>query len=780
MNSVRRQMVVLLTIGTVLIFSILGFFSNDKLNKLSDLTKEQYKEIASARADEVGKELNGFVDQIRIVSQSPIIKSMDFSLIKAYLPYLVLKEKYISMTVATPDGKGWATYGGEIDISKQEQYREIILNQKEYHISQPFISPYINDTTPITIVSHVVKNNGEIVGLANIVVEVEFLNKIVRQMELEGSGYGWIVNHDGLVVAHPDSNVAINKRVSDFITNDDAMIEEIISSTSGAVEYIDDRGEKMVAFFKKIEGAPDWTFIVSIPTKEIFAEVWETRNAIINAIVISLILIIVYSIFYANSITKPILELKDVFEKAAGGDLNVKANEEVPNEIGIAAKSFNQMLEKIKELTYKDNVTGLNNYNGFYLELPHRIKILKKVYAVIAIVIISIDDFKRINSIGGYEVGDEVLRDLAKRLNHFIGEGEAAARFLGDEFILLMGEESEDLLEKRILKIWQQCSSEIKIREQEFIIKTSIGISSLKNHEDNIEDTINEATMAKLTVKKLGGNNYKFYNSEMDAWIKKEQKIENELYHAIDNNELYLVYQPIIQLNTQKIVGTEALLRWKNKKYGDISPLTLIKIAEQRGFFNEIGKWILTEACKQNQRWLEKGYGPLIVSVNVSPLQLEQASFVEMVQQILQETGLPPQYLELEITETSAMNGVEEVLFKLKKLKEMGVGIAIDDFGTGYSSLAYFTQFPIDTLKIDRTFINKMLDDNNAKTIVTTIISMAHAMKIKTTAEGVETLEQFHHLQEEGCELLQGYLISKPIEPADVQHLLNVRNTKEQ
>ncbi|WZL73037.1 EAL domain-containing protein [Clostridiaceae bacterium 35-E11] len=772
MKSIRTQMLVYLMAGAVFLFSALGCFVNLKLQELPDYIKEQYGEIVSAKADEVSKELNGFLEQIKIVSQSPVIKSMDLDSIKSYLPSLILQGKHRNMTIADAQGKGWSTLGVEMDISNQEQYQEIIVKQKDYLISQPFISPYADPNTPIIIISHAVKNNKKTVGLVNIVVEIEFLNKILGQMNLKKTGYGWIVDKEGHIIAHPDSNILLKTNMEEYMVNNHKVMEKILDKPSGMAEYIDEKGEKMLALFKRIEGAPDWIFIVSISAKEVYAEVEKIRNTILTAIIAGLGLVVIFAFVYSKSISRPILKLIEVFEKAANGQLQVKADEQVPNEIGIAAKSFNRMLAQIKHLTYKDTITGLYNYNGFSLELPYKLKAFEEKEGIAAIVIISIDDFKRINSISGYEVGNEVLYLLAKQLKKFINEEEGVARFFGDEFILLLWQENMHILKKRIHNLWKQYSGERKMKDHEFILKASIGVSIIDPYDYSIEEAIHQATIAKLTVKKAGGNNYRFYNLEIDKLMKEEQKIENDLYHAINNEELYLVYQPIVDVSTGKIMGTEALLRWHHKTYGNVSPLTLIQIAERNGLIIEIGKWVLKEACTQNKQWQDQGYAPIIVSVNVSALQFEQTDFVEMVQQVLQETGMHPSYLELEITETNAMTSVEEKLKKIKQLKEMGVCVAIDDFGTGYSSLAYFTRFPIDTLKIDRSFIQDMLNDENAKTIVATIIKMAQAIKIKTTAEGVETIEQLKHLQDRGCDKIQGYLISKPVESCLIEQML--------
>ncbi|MBU5313951.1 EAL domain-containing protein [Tissierella carlieri] len=767
MQSIRNQILIYLMVGAIILFGLLFVFSDLKLNELPKHIKAQYSEIVNARSDEVAKELKGFIEQITIISKSPIIRSMDLEKIKSYLPNLVLKNKYRNMTIAYPDGRAWSTILDEFDISHQEQYQKIFVEEEECIISQPFYSPYVHESDkPIIIISHsVTDEKNRVIGLVNIVINNEFLNEVVRGMNLKGEAYGWIINKDGVLVAHPDSQGSLKKNIKDYIIDDSNIIDQILEEESGIIEYIDENGENILVFFNKIRESPDWTFLISISEKSIYKEINGVRNTILAAIIIGLILVIAFCFFYSRSLSKPILELKKVFERAANGDLNIRANEKIYNELGLAAKSFNKMLEKIKDLTYRDMVTELYNYNGFFLELPYKMKKLADKKIVTFIVIISIDDFKRINSIHGFNFGDGVLCDFARQLKNFLRGEEIVARFLGDEFILFLYEDDMLTIEERIRKLWNLCSGEVKINDNQFVMRVSIGASVSTDDSIAIEEIIHQATIAKLIVKKMGGNHYRFYDFELEELIKEEQKIENDLYHAIEKNEFKLVYQPIRELATGRNVGTEALIRWTNPLYSKVSPLVLIQIAEQNGLIIEIGRWVLKEACRQNKQWQKEGYSPVIVSVNVSAIQFEQTNFVEMVKEILEETELEPKYLELEITERIAMDRVEEKLLKMKELKSMGVRISIDDFGTGYSSLAYFTRFPIDTLKIDRSFINDMLNDENAKTIVTTIINMAKSIKIKTIAEGVETWEQLEYLKKKSCDQIQGYLISKPVDP---------------
>lgn len=773
MKSIRKQMLVYLMLGVLVLFGMLLLISNIILKNLPTQIKEQYIEIVNARAGEVSKELQGFVDQITMVSNSSVVRTMDLEQIQGYLPSLILNEKHRNMTIAYPDGRGWSTIMQELNIKEQEQYQEIFVKGKEVIISQPFISPYTPETKePIVLVAHSIKDDsGKTIGLANIVMKVDFLNHIVSEINLKGSGYSWIVNKKGAVVAHSNPKTIVSKNIKDYVDDDEYIIDKISDMKSGILEYKDEKGEKMLAFFNKIKDSPDWTFIISVAEKEIYKEVNSFRSTMLISIIIGLILVIIFSVFYAKTLTDPILRLKDVFNEAANGDLNVKANEKISNELGLAARSFNIMIDKIKHLTYKDTVTGLYNYNGFLLEVSYRMKRLIDKDEAISVVIISVDDFKRINTIKGYGVGDEVLCYLAENIKKFISTDEIVARFLGDEFIIFLHGKEVDIVEERICKLRELCNGEIEIRDHQFILKTSIGASIMKDINISIEEIIHQATVAKLIVKKMGGNNYRFYNLELDQFIEKEQIMENDLYHAIENNELKLVYQPIIEVSTNKIGTTEALLRWTNPSYSTISPLVMIEIAEQSGLIFEIGEWVLRQACKQNKKWQDKGYPPIVVSVNVSAIQFEQTNFVEMVSEILHDVNMEPKYLELEITETNAMDNVEEKLIKMRQLKDMGVRISIDDFGTGYSALSYFTKFPIDTLKIDRSFITDMLNDENAKTIVNTIISMARSINIKITAEGVETLEQLEYLKQMGCHKIQGYYFSRPVDPLKIEEM---------
>ncbi|OIJ13601.1 hypothetical protein BKP37_09970 [Anaerobacillus alkalilacustris] len=772
-KSIRSQMLIYLLVGLLILFGFLIYVVDKELNRLPENMLVQFQEISKARADEVQKELEKFLFETKIISQSPIIQSMELEKIQNYLPHLVVEGQHRNMTIADLDGNAWTTKGDYIDISDQEQFQKVILEGRPNWISQPFISPYADRDVPIVIISHEVKRNAELVGLVNIVLSNKFLNYVVQSINLGETGYAWIVNKEGNIVAHHDQSIGYHRHISELIpptNNDNVILKQ--EEDSGWFKYRDFHGKEMFTFYKSIEGSPDWTLLLTINNEEVLGEISNARLKIILFFVLGIFSMSIFAFYYATSISKPILKLKQVFDKAETGNLNVVANENVNNEIGMAAKSFNKMLRQIKKLTYYDTLTNLYNLNGFLLDLPYKVKQLKDKGLVIAIAVISIDDFKRINSLSGYKGGNLVLKKLAYQLQGFIEIGEGIGRNFGDEFILLLREESLEKLEKRIERLWVQCRTEMKVKENEYHLKISIGVAIMDTYLTPVEDVVNQANIAKTQAKKQGGDRYQFYDLEINEKIKLEQKIENALYHAIKKKELYLVYQPIVEMKTNSIIGTEALIRWKHEQFESVSPLKLIEVAEQSGFIVDIGKWVLREALVQTKKWHDAGHSSMFVSVNLSTIQFDQPNFVEMVKNILEETSVQPQFLELEITETNAMTMVEEKLVKMRKLKEMGIRIAIDDFGTGYSSLAYFTRFPIHTLKIDRSFVNGIFHDENAKTIITTIINMAKTINIATTAEGVETPDQIKFLQEQGCDKVQGYLISRPVKSDQLEALL--------
>ncbi|MBD3634920.1 MAG: EAL domain-containing protein [Methylophaga sp.] len=384
---------------------------------------------------------------------------------------------------------------------------------------------------------------------------------------------------------------------------------------------------------------------------------------------------------------------------------------------------------------------------------------------------LDLDRFKTINDTLGHPAGDSLLQQAAKRLKTTLREEDTIGRVGGDEFLILVSELTtlEDVghVADKILKA---LSAPFLVADYELHVSASIGISLYPRDTDDADALIQYADTALYLAKEQGRNTFRFFSPELDSSVRTRLHLENDLRSAIDKNQLFLQYQPLMDLETGHCSGAEALLRWQHPEHGLISPDDFIPIAEETGLIIPIGEWVLGQACLQARLWQDAGMVDFRVSVNLSRRQLEQAGLPATLRQILHETGCPPQLLELEITESSTMSHPEQAIVRLNALHEMGIGLALDDYGTGYSSLAYLKRFPLDRMKIDRSFVEGIPDDSDDVAIVQTTIVMARQLRLKVVAEGVETSAQRAFLKALGCDEIQGYLFAKPMSAGDVRN----------
>jgi diguanylate cyclase (GGDEF)-like protein len=410
---------------------------------------------------------------------------------------------------------------------------------------------------------------------------------------------------------------------------------------------------------------------------------------------------------------------------------------------------------------------------SFSTSLEHAILQAKRRDSNLSVMFIDLDRFKNINDSLGHDFGDKLLQEVANRLRGALRESDIVARLGGDEFVVLV----EGWFEAADLsaigeKILQAVSRPILLDGQEYELTTSIGISTYPQHGTNGQDLLRHADVAMYRAKDLGKNNFQFYAELMDFNSVDHLRMESALRRALARDEFRLHYQPIINLATGYLVGMEALIRWQHPVDGLLPPNDFISIAEESGLIVPIGEWVLRTACAQNRFWLDKGYGPIRVSVNLSARQF-QPNLIGIVTRVLEETGLPAQLLELEITESMVMQNPDQAVRLLNELRDMGIALSIDDFGTGYSSLTYLKRFPIDSLKIDRSFISELPVDSDSAAIVRAIIQLAHSLEIHVVGEGVETQEQAGFLSEHSCDRVQGFHYSKPMPPNDFQQLIH-------
>ncbi|MFS0776756.1 EAL domain-containing protein [Neobacillus sp. 3P2-tot-E-2] len=416
----------------------------------------------------------------------------------------------------------------------------------------------------------------------------------------------------------------------------------------------------------------------------------------------------------------------------------------------------------IKHMAYHDQLTDLPNRYLLREKLNEAIIASSQNNCRFALIFLDLDRFKAINDTMGHEVGDKVLIEIAERLKACVNEKDIISRYGGDEFSILLPESGEQRAIEAAQQIITKLSLPLTFQHHELLVTPSIGITIFPTHGESLDTLIKNADLAMYHAKSLGRNNYQFFNEELNKKAQHDLDLELNLRKALEQNQFELFYQPQVNLETNQIYGAEALMRWIHPEKGIIPPDSFIPLAEETGLIIPMGEWAIRTACRQNQKWQEVGFSPITVSVNISAKQFFQSNLVEIVESALTETGFNPKYLELEITESITMD-VERSITTLLELQRLGVKVSIDDFGIGYSSLNYLKRLPIDKLKIDQSFIRECPHDMNSNTLVRTIIIMAHLLKMKVIAEGVETEEQVSFLLSQGCKEAQGYLFSKPL-----------------
>lgn len=418
---------------------------------------------------------------------------------------------------------------------------------------------------------------------------------------------------------------------------------------------------------------------------------------------------------------------------------------------------------KIEYMAYYDELTDIPNRNFFNKVLKEAIVQATEIDEQVAVFFLDLDYFKEINDTLGYSFGDELLQACAIRLKSFLQMDTFIARMGGDEFLILQRDTSKDEAMLLAEQLIAEFENPFKIGEYEIYTTVSIGISIFPGNGTTPSDLIKHADSAMYVIKEKHRNSYNLFDSTISDNFKAMLTMESELRRALAEGLFELHYQPQKSLCNNEVVGLEALIRWKHPEKGYISPAEFIPLAEKTGLIIDIGEWVLYEACRQNKEWQDSGLKPVAVSVNLSAKQFHQRNLVQKVKEVLDETGLDPCYLELEITESMAMSNEEEILQTLNDLRAIGVLVSIDDFGTGYSSLKYLSMFPITKLKIDKMFLNENQIQNQA--IIKSIIHMSHSLNMKVIAEGVETVEQLDFLMNERCDEMQGFYFSKPLPP---------------
>lgn len=448
-----------------------------------------------------------------------------------------------------------------------------------------------------------------------------------------------------------------------------------------------------------------------------------------------------------------------------------------PASVGTVVDVSDQKMaeQKIRELADFDVLTGLPNRRLLRDRVTQLLATAERQETPLAVMFLDLDHFKRVNDSLGHSVGDELLCAVAQRLGTAVRRVDTLARLGGDEFILaLPGIHATDAADvaRRLI---DTCNHPYQVAGHELIVTASIGISIVPQDGNDFEVLLRNADAAMYKAKELGRNTFQFYAADMNTATLERLMMESSLRRALRSKEFVLHYQPLVSLQSGLIIGVEALLRWQHPDLGLIMPDRFIQVAEETGLINPIGDWVLCEACRQAQAWIDAGLPPLIMAVNVAPVQFRQNGFIDVVAGALAASGLAASLLELEVTERTVMNDADINIGTLAALHRMGVELSLDDFGTGYSSLAYLKRFPVAKLKIDRSFVRDLETDADDQAIASTIVSMGRNLRLTVLAEGVETRQQLDLLRRMDCDMAQGFLFSRALPADDVAELLRAQ-----
>ena len=539
----------------------------------------------------------------------------------------------------------------------------------------------------------------------------------------------------------------------------------------------------------------DWLYMFAYyPEAELLAK--RNRMAITVTLITCITILVTMSLLFVvvrSLLIKPVQKLSLAASEIGKGQVRAPIDVSSSDEIGDLARAFREMgenlshyHEKVRYVAYHDSLTGLPNRTMFRDYLNRATAEARRNRDELAILFLDLDNFKRINDTLGHQAGDKLLAAFADRLSGCLRESDiishagvdeatnVVARLAGDEFIILLphvnGSSDADKVARRIL---ESLSEKFAIDQQEMYVTTSIGIALFPGDGNSATELMKNADIAMYSAKKLGRNNYKYYSKKLNEAAVHKLEIESRLRRAVENGELDLYYQPQLNLATDRISGAESLLRWRDQELGTISPEVFVPIAEEFGLIVPISEWVIQEACLQAVKWQTLCTHPITMSINVSAVHFNGKELESVVSKTLKQTGLNPDSIELELTETGILHDPDLAISTMRAFRDMGVKLSLDDFGTGYSSLSYVMNLPIDKLKIDRSFIRNMEHDKRGAAIVSAIIAMAHSLGLSVIAEGVEKESHIQLLKTMHCDIVQGYFISHPLPAADFEQLMS-------
>jgi len=759
------------------------------------IIKEKIK-VAESNIDLFAQ--NDFVKRYALASQDERYDLLQEPLIRLFITYQKAYPDYYELRFITKKGfEDTRINNLGIENKTEDEFNSEIFKRIQQSQSDTYSGFHVNkdnDVLALHVIKKIIIRDNSIDnisakptlrGYLAVTISLDFIKDVINKQKVLDNGFIFSADNYGTILSTEMHKAKIKELPLD-INN------QFISSA----KQLKNSSRDFFQSARLIEGLTIYGYI-PYSDLEIKYRTFGKITVITTIVILLLALFLVYSVL-RKMIVKPVIALDNAAQTMATGSLDIKIDLKQNDELGKLAESFNHMAANLRELNeynnfiaHHDSLTGLPNRLMFHEYLSEVIENAKRYKIKFAIIYIDLDNFKKVNDSLGHQSGDLLLKEVSIRIATCLRDGDKMketkkdmpgdmlARLGGDEFIVFLPYIQSPYDVSQIAeRILEALGSSIKIEGHKVYTNASMGITIFPEDGEDENILMRNADIAMYYAKDKGKNNYQYFSSDLNNVIARRVIIENKLRKAIKKNILELHYQPKIDTRTSEIIGVEALVRWTDKDEGNISTVEFINIAEETGLIIEVGEWVINEACKQIKKWEGVFDSQLQVSVNVSSIQVDRSDLIGTIKNALENYKIDPALLDIELTESALMRASKNSIEVLNNIRRLGVSISLDDFGTGYSSLSYLREFPIDTLKIDRSFIKEISENNKEAKLVMAIISMAHSLDLKVVAEGVELKYQYDFLKEKNCDIIQGYYISKPVPKEELVNRFSLNNYK--
>jgi len=721
--------------------------------------------VAKESGDHLNNYINQYVMPLKSLSENEDIRSMNWQKQKEIINSQLLNQY---QSVAVVDSNGIAHYidNTTIDLSDREYIKHTLNGNIAY--SDVLVSRKTGE--PVIMVGVPIFEESKIIGALVARLDVDFLSEYATTRGYGKNGRAYIISESGALISCPDNEKdkeynIYSKALSDTrYQSFSNFIQSSTSNYSGFGTYVFD-DEKIMMGYSTIE-LTNWKVYIGTYEDEILKSLNGIKSMLIHMIAFTLVICSIAAWFFVDKFTKPIIELDTLFSKGALGDLTIRFTPKTRDEIGRVGISFNRMMDKIKTLTQYDPLTTLLNQYVLEKDVEALIQNEEEGYTL---VMAAVDKLSFINDTYGYTVGDSILIEVAKRISFNDKDAAKVYRYKGDEFVVLyLIPLTESELDHKINKLLEVLTESYQINGKTIDITMSMGVY-IWNDENRSQEPLKAVTQAKNYAKYLGSNQVQRYNKQTHDGIKKNKELQADIINGLKDNQFFLVYQPLFHLNTEEVAELEALIRWNHPDRGLLFPDKFIDLAEASGTILYIDQWVLESACQLLKYWSESKKPPILMSINISAKTFETKNFIPNLHEMINRYGVNPSQLQFEITERMVIKNVEESIAKLNEIRALGIKVAIDDFGIGYSSLSYIVRLPIDSIKIDKSFIQNIESSKEAKAIVSTIINLCKSLKLFVIAEGIERKHELDYLKTNQCDIGQGYYFSKPVSISEIE-----------